>query len=217
MNCPSGHPNADGMAFCTQCGMRIVVNPTVGPSQPYVQPTNPANPFDSVAPMWPNHAAQFQPVSQPPKDNSKRNIAIISMVSTLAAVLLVFFVASNRSSGPSAVLVPEEEVPATRTVTVSLTVMNGLDGCDLPFGYFDIPGAQFELRADGEIVGFGSYPSSGLDLTYGCKFSSTVFDVPADAEIYSVSLASGRRGTIYNTQADLAGNNWEFALSLGDS
>ena len=206
MNCPSGHPNAEGMVFCTQCGMQIAVNPSVGSAQPYVQPTNPANPFDSVAPMWQNHAAQLQPMVQPPKSNSTRNIVIISVVSTLLIVGIALFVLGNRTTEPE-----------TRAVTVSLTVMNDLDGCDLPFGYFDIPGAQFELRADGAVAGFGTYPQLGENLGYGCKFSSVVYDVPSDAEVYSVSLASGKRGTIYNTQAELAGNNWEFALSLGDS
>lgn len=206
MNCPSGHSNADGMIFCTQCGMKIATSAPLGYPQHHIQQNNPTNPFDAVAPMWPNAETQYQPISQLPKNNTGRNIAIVSVISTLVIVAFAFFVMSNRTTEPE-----------TRSVTVSLTVMNDLDGCDLPFGYFDIPGAQFELRADGVVVGFGSYPQLGENVVYGCKFSSVVYDVPADADSYSVSLASGKRGTIYNTRADLAGNNWEFSLSLGDS
>lgn len=206
MNCPSGHPNPDGMTFCTQCGMRVAASSSIGFEQSNFSQVSSGNPFDSVAPVWPNHESQLQQVMQPPKNNSARNIAIISVASTLAVVLLIFLVMSNRTSEPT-----------TRAVTVSLTVMNDLDGCDLPFGYFDIPGAQFELRADGAVVGFGSYPQSGENVVYGCKFSSVVYNVPMDADVYSVALASGKRGTIYNTQAELAANNWEFSLSLGDS
>jgi len=146
--------------------------------------------------------------------NSNRNIAIISVVSTLLVVLLIFFVATNRSTDSGTANAPEEDLPTTQMVTVSLTVMNDLDGCDLPLGYFDIPGGQFELRADGQVVGFGSFPLNGMDLSFACKFTSTVFNVPDDAAVYSVALANGRRGTIYNTRDELAGKDWVFDLSL---
>jgi hypothetical protein len=215
MLCPSGHLNSDGMIFCTQCGLRIAPNSNVAPN-PSTQYSQSPNPFDTVGtPFPPAFVAQNSETQFPSKAKSNRNIATISVASTLLAVILIVlvFIYSSSESVPVTSETPE---PTTKAVTVSLTVINGLDGCDLPYGYSDIPGAQFELRADGTVVGFGSYPYTGLDLTYGCKFSSTVFEVPDDADIYSVALASGNRGTIYNTRAELEANSWEFSLSLGN-
>jgi hypothetical protein len=48
----------------------------------------------------------------------------------------------------------------------------------------------------------------------GCKFTAFISDVPSDAENYSVSMASGRRGTIYKTKSELLANDWTFYLSL---
>jgi hypothetical protein len=84
----------------------------------------------------------------------------------------------------------------------------------LSFGYGDIPSGQVIITVDGESAGFGSYSSVGTTTYRGCKFTAYVNDVPSDGENYSISMASGRRGTIYNTRSELIDNDWTFSLSL---
>jgi hypothetical protein len=85
---------------------------------------------------------------------------------------------------------------------------------NLSWGYADVPSGQVIITADGESVGFGSYSSTGSTTILGCKFTAFISDVPSDAENYSVSMASGRRGTIYKTKSELLANDWTFYLSL---
>jgi len=104
--------------------------------------------------------------------------------------------------------------PQFTDVTVSMVVVN--ESCyNLSWGYGDIPGGQVLVTADGAQVGFGAYSLFGDDVARGCRFEAFISGVPMDAENYSVSMVSGRRGVIYNTKSELEANGWAFELSIG--
>jgi hypothetical protein len=108
----------------------------------------------------------------------------------------------------------QSAVPQVTDVTVSMVIVNA--SCyNLSWGYGDIPGGQVVITADGAQVGFGAYSVFGDDVALGCRFEAFIPGVPMDAENYSVSMASGRRGVIYNTKSELEANGWAFELSIG--
>jgi hypothetical protein len=109
-----------------------------------------------------------------------------------------------------------KNVTTVKTTTVEVTQTISGENCyDLSWGYGDIPGAQVILRADGSTVGYGTYSALGSESVLGCKFTASIYDVPMNAENYSVELASGRRGVVYNTKADMISNDWNIYLTLG--
>ena len=159
-------------------------------SQP-VPPSNYPTPEDSFS---------YTPSTGIP-GNSKRNlfIAIGGGVAVLAAIGI--FAAINAKPDPV-------------SVDASLTLVD--QNCyDLSWGYFDIPSAQVTLTVDGVIKGYASFPSVGSSSVLGCKFTAYFSDIPADGDVYSYSLASGRRGVITKTLTEMKADDWSFDLSLG--
>jgi hypothetical protein len=197
--------------FCGICGSETAGKPQTKASRPnnvrisesiinenYIQPktdipTPPAHEF--------TESAAFQDFPVRKQFGSGSRNSIIGLVSGLVVLVLVILIAGNSAKA--------EPV----TLTVEMTIQD--ESCwDLSWGYGDIPGAQVIITVDGVSSGFGSYPSVGSSTILGCKFTTYISDVPSDGENYSVSMASGRRGTIYNTRSELIANDWTFSLSL---
>lgn len=209
--CTSGHKMKPDQKFCGICGSEAEGKPQTKASRQntvrisesiinenYIQPkmetpTRPSNEFTELA--------AFQDFPARKQFGSGSRNSIIGLVSGLVVLVLVILIAGNSAKA--------EPV----TVTVEMTIQD--ENCwDLSWGYGDIPGAQVIITVDGVSSGFGSYPSVGSSTILGCKFTTYISDVPSDGENYSVSMASGRRGTIYNTRSELIANDWTFSLSL---
>lgn len=136
-----------------------------------------------------------------PKQNKFSSNSVIAIC--IGALILIVILIARSSSSSSPV-----------TLTVEMTII-GQDCFDLSWGYGDIPNGQIIVTVDGESAGFGTYSGLGSSTGFGCRFTAYVSDVPSDGESYSVSMASGRRGAIYNTRSELEANDWTFSLSLG--
>jgi hypothetical protein len=134
--------------------------------------------------------------------NNKNKSIIFASTGALALIAIVAVIAGLTAK------------PDPVSVDASMTLVSQ-DCSNVSFGYFDIPGAQVTLTVDGVVESVATYSSLGNDTYLGCKFSTTFFDVPADGSMYSVGLASGRRGTISKTQSELEADGWTFGLTLG--
>ena len=165
----------------------------------YVQPKIGISETPKIDSFDPLNAFQNLPERRGMSATSKNSI--IGLVSGLVILVFVILIAGNSARA--------EPV----TITIEMTIKD--ESCwDLSWGYGDIPNGQVIITVDGESAGFGSYSSTGSSTILGCKFTAYVNDVPSDGENYSVAMASGRRGTIYNTRAELIANDWTFSLSL---
>ncbi len=136
------------------------------------------------------------------KNHSNKNFIFAGLAGLLVLILGVVFVGTV-NSGSSPV-----------TVTVEMVLIDEYDCFDISWGYSDIPGGQVVLDVDG-VEYFGTYNSFGTPTGSGCKFTASISNVDSNGVNYSVGMASGRRGTIYNSREDLRTNDWTFYLSLG--
>lgn len=210
--CTSGHKMKPVQKFCGTCGSEAVSQKQASASRPdlvrnsasiinenYIQPK--VNTPPPSANEFAESAAVFQdfPIRKQFGGGSKNSI--IGLVTGLFVLIFVILIAGNSAKAQPV------------TITVEMTIKD--ESCwDLSWGYGDIPNGQVIITADGESVGFGSYPSIGATTILGCKFTAFISDVPSDALNYSVSMASGRRGTIYKTKSELVADDWTFYLSL---
>lgn len=149
----------------------------------------------------------FQSESTPSEFGSqlpekKKNYGLIASISVLVLIIGVIVLGSVSSRS--------EPV----TVTVEMTLVDE-DNCFNPsWGYSDIPGGQVVVEVDG-MKYFGSYDLWGESTYLGCKYTAKISNVPSDGVNYSVGMASGRRGTIYNSREELVSSGWTFSLTLG--
>jgi hypothetical protein len=202
--CVNGHQMKVGQKFCADCGQKIDTklsfqnnnesNSTLTTSNHNLISTSASA---SQLP-WPN-----EPVLQNnfTKDGISKNSRFT--IIGVSVFLLVVFIAAAGGGKPDPV-----------TVTVEMTLVD-TECWDLSWGYGDIPGGQVIISVDGVASGFGSYPPIGSSSSLGCKFVAYLSDVPSDGESYSISMASGRRGTVYNSKSELESNSWTFEISLG--
>ncbi len=199
MECSLDHSKLTGLRFCTACGTPLTgqnasLNAARTSAPPPQQNANPVLSAESVSFNFPS------PVSKNPQFQ-KRNM----LFAIAGATCLVLFIGI-------AVLISAKPEPVA--VTASLTIVD--ESCyGLGWGYLDVPGAQVILTVDGVIEGYGSYPRVGTSSILGCKFTTTFYDIPSDGEMYSYSLASGRRGVITKSQSELESSGWSFDLTLG--
>jgi len=212
--CLNKHPMKKNQKFCASCGETAKMNKTkVEKSLPIEKESNylnidynlgtqskPTNnvPVESNTEDFSNFHAL--PLNES-KQNKLSNNSVIAICISVLIFIVILIAGSSSSSSPV-------------TVTVEMTI-SGKDCFDLSWGYGDIPNGQVIVTVDGESAGFGTYSALGSSTGFGCKFTAYVSDVPSDGESYSVSMASGRRGTIYNTRSELEANDWTFSLSLG--
>lgn len=202
MSCSLDHSKLTGLRFCTACGVSLTTGEPAKVSSPPPVPPTPTPPISS-----------FPQPQQPPVFNSEstytsqelpknKNKLIFSIAGgTLALVMVAGLFAFTRSPEPV-------------SVEVALTLID--EECfDISWGYFDIPGGDVELEVDGLTVGYASFPSYGDTTFLGCEFNATFYGIPADATIYSYSLASGRRGVITKTREELEADDWSLRLSIG--
>ncbi len=210
--CISGHKMKPEQKFCGMCGGESAAKPQAKPSKSnplrisesiinenYIEPK--INVPATLANEFTESTTSFQEFPVRKQFGSGSKNSIIGLVSGLVVLVLVILIAGNSAKA--------EPV----TVTVEMTIKD--ENCwDLSWGYGDIPGGQVIITVDGVSAGFGSYPSVGSTTILGCKFTTFISDVPSDGENYSISMASGRRGTIYNTRSELVANDWTFSLSL---
>jgi hypothetical protein len=210
--CLAGHVMKANQKFCGVCGSgpnsknstRTTGSPSTRDLSPilnenYVQPSPGPSATNETYPVDLAGSFQSQSIQKKFELGSKKSlIGISSAIFTLVVVLLVI--------GNVAKAEPV-------TIAVEMTIKD--ESCwSLSWGYGDIPSGQIIVSVDGEAAGFGSYPPIGSTSILGCKFTAFIDDVPSDGESYSVSMASGRRGTVYETKADLENNDWTFSLSL---
>ena len=206
--CSQGHELDLSLNFCTECGEavseskrtlkkpKIEANSSSLSSSVYVNnvsaPTSPSS-----------ESSAYQDIPSPVIKPERPSKLVLGIVASIIGLIALIGLAGGTSVSKT-------------TVTVELTI-KGEDNCfNLSWGYSDIPGAQVLLTKDGEQVGFGNYNSIGNSSILGCTFTATIPDVPMDGESYGVSMASGRRGSIYNTKAELIDSDWTFSLSLGN-
>lgn len=112
-----------------------------------------------------------------------------------------------------AVLLIRSAAPSTTIMTVELAVYDDFDGCDLGFGYSDVPGSSVTIRADGAFAGSGSLGRVGKDDVISCTFTARIAGVPTDARFYTIEI--GRRGTGDATKSELEATNWTYRATLG--
>lgn len=149
-----------------------------------------------------DHEVQFSRMDFPDNKKSNKNF-VIGGISALILLLFGIVMIGTSNSGSSPV-----------TVTVQMVLSDQYDCFDISWGYSDIPGGQIVLDVDGTKY-FGSYPALGESSISGCKFTAFISGVESDGVNYAISMASGRRGTIYNSKSELEANDWTFYLSLG--
>ena len=187
-----------GLRFCTGCGAPL--NTPAATQAPYVPPAPAAQPIQAVAYPTPEDSFAYTPTI-PTQDNSKRNLFIGLGAGGGLLALIGIFVAITAKPEPV-------------SVEASLTIID--QNCyNLGWGYFDIPGAQVTLTVDGVVAGYATFPRYGSPTVLGCKFTGYFSEIPADGETYSYSLASGRRGVVTRTLAEMQANDWSFDLTLG--
>lgn len=195
--CESGHKVEAQFKFCLICGKGEGVSQE-RPRNAYKPPVVSTEPQVGFSPAF------QQPFNSVSETKPSSNTAVKFLLGGLAAVVLILiFVGAKQAA-----------VPQTTSVTVTMVVVD--ESCyNLSWGYGDIPGGQVVISADGAQVGFGAYSQFGTDVGMGCQFEAIIPEVPTDAENYSVAMASGRRGVIYNTKSELEANGWTFQLSIG--
>jgi len=128
-------------------------------------------------------------------------IAVVAVV----AVALV-------AAGAFAVLGSRDQ---TRTLLVTLHLYNGSDPCRISLGYDDIPGAAVLVSGDGVPLATGSLGYIGSDEGLYCEFTAVLNKVPADRNIYSLTIGGGKRGTLTATRDELNSEGWTWGLTLG--
>jgi ribosomal protein S27AE len=201
--CVNGHQMKSDQKFCADCGGRIASGlkfqekidrnlPTFNNNLSQTSTT-----VSSSQLPWPNENPMVVNNQSGISQNSKFTLIGVGIL------ILIVFIAMLSGSKPEPV-----------TVTVEMTLVD-TECWEMSWGYGDIPNGQVIVSVDGVAAGFGSYPPIGSSSIRGCKFIAYIGDVPSDGESYSVSMASGRRGTIYNSRSELESNSWTFELSLG--
>ena len=230
--CSNGHEIKSKAKFCGVCGEAVksngaqaadnknadnkntekkVARATDGFQNPNFrpQPSNESKPdtfASTIANSVSESSTSFQRIDHSDADNSKnKNLFIGLGIFGVAAALLLLVKLASGGAQPV-------------TVTVEMTVIN--QQCsEISFGdswgYSDIPGGQVLVKVDDTETFVGAYQIYGTTSALGCKFSATISGVKSDGENYSVSMASGRRGTVYSTRSELEANDWTFSLSLG--
>lgn len=195
MDCGIDHSKLVGLRFCTGCG-----TPLQGMSQ--AQTSTPVVEIPVAQVIPPSGGFTYQSTEVPVLKNKSTRNSLIAVVGGLALIALFGFFLKVTSK------------PDPVSVSASLTLID--QNCfDLSWGYFDIPGAQITLTVDGVVEGYATFPRFGSSSLLGCKFSANFSEIPADGEIYSYSLASGRRGVITRTLSEMQANDWSFDLTLG--
>lgn len=201
--CINGHQMKIGQKFCADCGGSVnskleftekITTKSLSPDITNRQ--NLATPSASQLP-WPN---DIPDQSQTQNDKIKNSRWAILGVSIFVLLLIIAFAGGNK--------------PEPVKVTVEMTLVN-TECWEMSWGYGDIPGGQVIISVDGVAQGFGNYPPIGASSPLGCKFTAYVEDVPSDGESFSVSMASGRRGTVFNSRSELESSGWTFEISLG--
>ncbi len=219
--CSNNHEVPKGAKFCNLCGESIQLNLKKSNSEIKIVSNNNGNwPRNNLLHNTTNQPAYliknpaetpvnfYNPVASTADSgfksgsNANRNFFIAGFSGLLSLVLGIIFVGSI-SSGNSPVM-----------VTIEMTLVDEFDCFDVSWGYADIPGGQVVLEVDG-VEYFGTYGAYGTYTGTGCKFTALISDVKSDGMNYSIGMASGRRGTIYSSRADLMANDWTFSLSLG--
>lgn len=102
--------------------------------------------------------------------------------------------------------------PQTTFLDVSLTVFDE-DGCNLGWGYDDVPGSTVTVSVDGVPIAFDQLPSFGDDGVVYCDFEVSIAGVPTDGSIYEIEI--GRRGKAVLSRTELVADNWSYSGSLG--
>jgi hypothetical protein len=114
------------------------------------------------------------------------------------------------------IVVYQAAKPKTTSMTVTMDLYNGTDGCNVGLGYDDIPGAAVVVTADGSQVGFGSLDYSGTDMGYYCEFTALLTGIPTDKSTYELTIGGPNRGVLTSTQSELSANGWDWGVSLGN-
>jgi len=205
--CSNGHEVASGKNFCIICGESVKLNTT----QDNLITRYPERSSSIPPPQTLQQSVSFDFSPQPEKTTNK-NLPIFLGSGALVLIILIFIIVKlGGSSSTDASSIS----PSIRSVTVEMKINDEYDCFDLSPGYSDIPGAQVVISMDGSPIGFGSYSYFGTYQSGGCVFTAIVPGVPTNGLNYAVEMASGRRGTIYATNADLEMSGWTFSLSLG--
>lgn len=126
-----------------------------------------------------------------------------------------------RFGTPVALVVSEG--PSRKMLTLDLEVYgtsfnygeNGTCGSGLT-GYWDVAdGTSVTIQGDnGETLATGYLSSLDHTATLYCAYTA-VLEVPGDQLFYSVTVGSGRRGTMDYSRDELDVNGWEIQLTLG--
>lgn len=191
--CTSGHAMSPGIRFCQFCGAPAAGVPAVAAA-----PSMPATPPGGLPPV---QTFGFPTTPPPPPPKSGRSLFIGLAI---AGVLVLGVIAVGLGSATQA--------PPTRNLSITYSVF-GVDGCDLSWGYSDVPGSQVTVEMDGQIVATGTVPLYGTAVLQSCMYSMDLGPVRSDGDFYSVSI--GRRGTLNYSQTDMNDQDWSLNLSLG--
>lgn len=195
--CSNGHTCQPGDGFCQTCGVAITSDSAASSAAaPTASGAVPSPPGAVAAPAY-----------VPPQRSTGMPGWAWALIGAGAVIVL----------GVGALVAVNLAKPQPQDITVTMDLYTGnFDACDIPLGYIDIPGAAMTLTADGTTVATGSLESFGADRGLYCQFSGTFYDVPTDAEFYSLELGRSTRGVITNSRSELELNDWGFSVSLGN-
>ena len=149
---------------------------------------------DAGAVLPPVEGTPAAPAAQP---GSRRNLIIAAVV----GVLVLGVVLLGQGAGAP-----------KKSVEFSLSVYDD-GGCELGWGYANVPGLNVELYIDGEFFSSSNLSAYG-DEIYGvsCTFSTTFSEVPSDGELY---VFKSDRGDLSYTKDDLVEYEWSVNPTLG--
>ena len=195
--CSNGHTCQLGDAFCQTCGVAITSDSAASSA------AAPAPP----APVQSPPGTALAPHYVPPQRLSGIPGWAWALIGAGAVIVL----------SVGALLAVNLAKPQPQDITVTMDLYTGnFDACDISLGYIDIPGAAMTLTADGTTIATGRLESFGADRGLYCQFSGMFYDVPTDAEFYSLELGRSTRGVITNSRSELELNDWGFGVSLGN-
>jgi len=134
------------------------------------------------------------------------------LLAAFAAVLVLAGAACGRDDG-GATADAAATTPETQTLTVQVTAEIAGIGCTLPTGRAGFAGTSSRLTVTddaGTVVGTGTFElSPNAD---SCDWTTTIDDIPADADFYRLEHAGGELATL--SADELGPGLWSVDLHI---
>lgn len=183
--------------------------------------------------MIDHRVAAHPPTDGPPQVEDQRDhqgvpIWRIAAAAAALALLVGGFLATRSGGNSTAATTTTTRMTTTTTtepepenLTGTLVLLDSSafeepgDPCNGTGGYRDIrSGARITVRdGDGSVLGASSMSIGTREDILRCRFEWEVPDIGHDADFYEVTI--GNRAPVTYSHAELDGQGWHLALSLG--